>query len=340
MINKLRTAALLLLCAIFIVAVSGDGGTASHAARNKVLAAAPEPGTSEALTPGPTTGREGPDAASLAGWGLAEGAVLALAGDSIASGEGGRRYLAGTDLRNDRCHRSARGLGLAMFGRENVLNIACSRAKIANFYHAQPPSEWTENPPAAQLESLHAAAPDVTLVIVGANDIGFPMLLDQCVVAVADCSLDADLAAGTQTRITDLGPALVQLYRDLRKAVAGQIWIPAYPDLLNGRDDCGRIAESERIFGGSVVASLNSQIQRSVEQANEGLPEAARLTFIAGTETVLDGHSVCSPDPWVHSAGTTSLLEAASNQSQAQELLHPTAVGYSALTQALAEHHR
>lgn len=357
MMNGLRTAAWLLLCAIFIAGVSGDGGAAGQMLGNGAsgsLASGINPGAAldvpEPAVSGPAVSgsavrgsaveSQGPDLAALAAWGLAEGAVLALAGDSIASGEGGRSYLAGTDLRNDRCHRSAKGMGQGMFGRGNVLNMACSRAKIADFHQAQPPSDWTEHPPAAQLESLRAAAPDVALVIVGANDIGFPHLLDQCVVEVADCSLDSALATGTQARIADLGPSLVELYRDVRKAVEGQVWIPAYPDLLNGREDCGRITESERIFGSSVVAALNSQIEQAVEQVNEGLPQAARLSYIGGTATALNGHGICSPDAWVNSAGTTGLLEAVGNQSRAQELLHPTAVGYSALTRALADHRR
>lgn len=337
-------AGVLLLCAIFVFGAAGDvrmagktGPGWSAASVDTFDDAAAGAGADAGSAGSLDAGNQIPDAAALAAWGLEEGAVLALAGDSIAAGEGGRNYLAGTDRPEERCHRSANGLGPSLFGVANVVNVACSRSKIADFYDAPAESDWTRNPPDAQLAQLRAADPDVALVIVGANDIGFPHLLDQCVLVQPDCSLDEGLAAGTQERIASLGAALEVLYRDVRGAVAGQIWIPAYPDLLNGTGDCGRITGSERLFGGSVVAALNVQIQQAVERVNDKIPEQERLTFIAGTATALDGHGVCSPDPWVHSVGTTGLLEAAGNQSRAQELLHPTAVGYSSLTRALAD---
>ncbi|MGO2540823.1 MAG: GDSL-type esterase/lipase family protein [Specibacter sp.] len=339
-------AGVLLLCAIFVLAAAGDvrmigksGPGGSAASVDTFDDAAAGSGAAGAELPvSPDSRAEVADSAALAAWGLDEGAVLALAGDSIASGEGGRNYLAGTDRPEDRCHRSANGLGLSLFGRANVVNVACSRSMIADFRDAPAETSWTRNPPDAQLAQLRAADPDVALVIVGANDIGFPHLLDRCVLDQPDCSLDEALAAGTEDRIASVGAALEGLYRDVRGAVDGQIWIPAYPNLLTGTGDCGRITESERIFGGSVVAALNDQIQQAVERVNDELAEQDRLTFIAGTATGLDGHGVCSPDPWVHSVGTTGLLEAAGNQSRAQELLHPTAVGYSSLTRAMAEH--
>lgn len=336
MTPRLRIATVLLLCAALVGGITSEPKVVGQAEEASHLSA------TGSVPTGTTTGTPSDaetaslDMAGLKPWGLKAGAVLVLAGDSIASGEGGRAYQTGTDLPRNRCHRSAYGLGRDLFGPENVVNVACSRATIEDFYTSHQADEWAENPPAPQLDQIADAGADVTLVLVGANDIGFPNLLNKCVLELTDCSQDTQLATETTEHIQSLGTALDKLYAAVRGVATGQVWIPAYPQLLNGTEDCGRLTVAERAFGSSVIEELNRQIEHSVDTVNQSLAVADRLVFIAGTATALSGHGACSSAPWVHSVGSTDLLSALSNQSRAQEILHPTKYGYEALTKSFS----
>lgn len=327
MMKWLRTAVVLLACAAILGVLPGRqaGPVAPSGAAGVVHA--------NRATAGPGNG---PGNTTVRG----RARVVALAGDSIASGEGGGSYAAGTDRPHDRCHQSAKAMGAGLVAAAAVRNVACSRAVINDFYASPHADDWTEHPPVAQLQQLRMAAPDVTIIVVGANDIGFAAMLDGCLLGEADCSTDVSLVGRTRVLTEELGARLERLYADVLLAVAGDVWVPAYPDLLSGTEDCGRLTAAEMAYGRSVIAALNQQIDVAVRRRVGGTnSDAGRLMFVPETATALAGHGPCSDSPWVHSTGAASLLDAAAMPSHAQEILHPTALGYEALTQSLSHYY-
>ncbi|GAA4371472.1 hypothetical protein GCM10023166_20800 [Paeniglutamicibacter cryotolerans] len=217
--------------------------------------------------------------------------------------------------------------------------VACSRATVADFSgtaeHLLPGRREFPN----QLAAIRARRPDVVVLLVGANDIGFPELLDDCLVREAfDCSTDPAIASRTVGLMADLAPRLEALYTRLLDDTGAQVIVPAYPDLLDGSGACGRINGAERTCGRAVISPLNSTIAKAVDKVGRGHRDGDRLRFVPETAAALGDHGPCSDDAWINPYGVVSLLNAAGSSARAQEVLHPTATGYAALSRVLIPH--
>ena len=262
------------------------------------------------------------------------GLKVLLLGDSLAAGEGGRSYLNGTDQPHQRCHRSAAGwfAGTAA----DVTNLGCSRATTWHLTSAQMDPAYNARPEAAQLEAASGENPDITLVMVGGNDIRFAEIFNECVLSEQDCTANPEFTVQALRAAEALPRTLTGAYRTVAAGTGnGAVLVPAYPQLFTGTAaDCGRISPAEAAFATELTGTLNRSIRTAAEQAAAG---GAAVQFVPDTEHALSGHGACDPDPYVHTVLPTALIDAAQEESAAQELLHPTSAGYSKLTEALAQ---
>lgn len=261
------------------------------------------------------------------------GVTVLLLGDSLAAGDGAGTYLNGTDEPRQRCHRSASGwfAGTAA----EVTNLGCSRAIIRHLTATQADPEYNARPEAAQLDAASGLLPDVTLVMLGGNDIGFARIFNQCVLSDADCTADPEFTALARGSAAALPDALAGAYRRVADHVGGTaVLVPAYPQLF-GEDtaECGRISAAEAKFATGLITALNDSVRAGAEKAAKTHPA---VRFVPATEAALSGHGACDPDPYVHTVLPTALIGAYQEPSAAQELLHPNAAGYGSLTEALA----
>lgn len=263
--------------------------------------------------------------------------TILLAGDSLAAGEGAGLYAPETRKPGYACHRSAAGILSQMVPAERLRIVGCSRATTADFHGTSHYPLPGSGEPRNQLASIVREQPDAVVLIVGANDIGFPQLLNDCLVRENfDCSGDAAVRQRTSAKFDGLQQKLERLYTDLLDASPAQIFIPAYPDLLSGSGTCGRINGSERQYGQSIISELNRHIAAAVRSVAKVHSDGYRLVSVTDTAPALDGHGPCSEDPWVNPYGVLSLVQASTSGTRAQEILHPTATGYAALTKVLA----
>ncbi|MFF1881305.1 SGNH/GDSL hydrolase family protein [Pseudarthrobacter sp. NPDC058196] len=260
------------------------------------------------------------------------GVSVLLLGDSLAAGEGAGNYFNGTDEPHQRCHRSASGW-FAGTGAD-ISNVACSRAIVRNLQSPQQSSDFNARAEAAQLDAMSGQSPDVTVVMLGGNDIRFADIFNQCVLSDADCTADLSFTAGALQSAESVSGSLAGAYRNVAARAAGKpVLVPAYPQLFDAVvGDCGRISPAEAGFARQLTATLNASAQRAAQEASMTYPQ---IRFIADTENALEGHGACDAQPYVHTVLPASLLSAAQEQSAAQELLHPTAEGYKRLTEAV-----
>lgn len=270
--------------------------------------------------------------------GIAErpGTRVILAGDSLTAGDGAGSYAPESREQDRPCHRSSEGIFAGVVPRDNRVVVACSRATVADVVGTADRLPRGSSEERQQLAAIREQRADAVVLLVGANDIGFPQLLDDCLVREGfDCSKDQAITSRTTRLTNELAPLLETLYSRMLETTGAEILIPAYPDLLDGSGTCGRISGAERGYGRSVISELNSTIATAVDNVRSAHDEGRRLRFAAETADALRGHGPCSADAWINPYGMVSLLDAAGSGDRAQEILHPTATGYAALTRAL-----
>jgi lysophospholipase L1-like esterase len=253
-------------------------------------------------------------------------------GDSLAAGEGGGNYLTGSDAERQRCHRSA----AAWFAETaaEVTNVACSRATSQNLTVPQQDPQYNLRAEPAQLAATAGRAADITMVMVGGNDIRFAEIFNQCVLAENDCSSDPAFAARALRAAEALPATLARAYRAVAARTDGKaVLVPAYPQFFSeSAAECGRISTAEAGLARELTAALNRSARQGAEDAAGTYPG---VHFVADTEGALTGHGACDADPFVHTVLPTALIGAVQDPAAAQELLHPTAAGYGKLTEVL-----
>jgi lysophospholipase L1-like esterase len=285
-------------------------------------------------------------------------------GDSYAAGEGLSPYQAGTDTPLNRCHRSPRAYSaLLAAGRRPVLgsvrSVACSGAKTSALVRSQPGNAV---PP--QVAALSRRTDAVTLTI-GGNDIGFALVLVQCIYpgvptpavrAVVpgrpDCQrrLDPQVRAATARLAGRAGappvPGIVPLPRILRtihqKAPHARIYLTGYPRLFGlsfpERRGCqvGQLGPSPLLVTGNDVRWIRSKAD-ALNAVIKGSAERARAHGIHASyvdvATPFTGHNVCSSGTrWVNGV----LLTDTNPPTVSPASFHPTARGQRAYADAVA----
>jgi lysophospholipase L1-like esterase len=240
----------------------------------------------------------------------------AALGDSYAAGEG----LAPFEADSGDCHRSASAYPRLLAAQEGAALdfAACTGATVSDVL--------------VQVASVDPAA-DLVTVMVGGNDLGFGRVVAHCLVDPQPCSsVDAEV----ESALTRLGPALEDLYRQIRaRAPQARLLVVGYPQLVadpaqSNLDTCPSLASP---LPGRRVDAADSRWLREkgvrLSTVIEGAAKAAGATYV-DVVAGFAGHEACSADPWL----TGVLL------NDLQGSFHPTVAGQAALarlvTRALA----
>lgn len=260
-----------------------------------------------------------------------------LLGDSYSSGEGAGSYLPGTFGSAEAwCHRSPDTYGQMLWDEQREI-LACSGAVSLDLFNAshQFPSEPAQ---IEQLADLVDDPPDVALMTIGGNDIGFNDIILRCLlrsechdttrqiefecVGVRDCGMSTrtyeswvlDNIAGLRAQLRD---AYVDVERvlngpELRAARGGEpapLVVLGYaspvPRNPIARTGCSLAFSGEELaFFGRVVDALNQTLEDTVDElAGAGLP----IYFVSHVQhAFLPDHTYCDEVPFVRTLGSFS----------------------------------
>lgn len=281
-------------------------------------------------------------------------------GDSYASGEGLSPYLDGTNTGTDQCHRSARAYPeLVESSRDrrfrHLRSVACSGATTGGVALGS-----TAEP--SQLAALGAKTRTVTLTV-GGNDVGFAMVLGDCVYSPLAPELvpgrpgcagrNNDAVQGATAylagapgavRPTPSALSMAELLATIQaKAPRARIFVTGYPRLfgLSFTDPAGcrvgnlaqvplYVTEADARWIREKSDALNAAIARGVAQARRA-GVRARYVDVADRFST---HNVCSSGtPWVNGV----VFDLGRVTTVARASFHPTARGQRAYAQALAQ---
>ncbi len=277
---------------------------------------------------------------------LADGArgTVAILGDSFSSGEGAGGYTSDTDVPANRCHRSTRTYGADFFPHRKI--IACSGAVVDNLYAPQWNGDDDDRkaiPVPSQLAQLGSVAAETTMVLMsmGGNDIHFADIVTDCA-GLVDCQPFTEQLARDMTSLADRLPyayeavdAVVNGESALaaRGGTVAPIVILAYPSLVSLQDvgDCPHLTRHEADLGDRLVQQLDSVLAGAVRSARA---QGVSAYLATDTEDAFrPDHTLCAPEDkrYVNSIKFLNTFDAV----QKQQMMHPNANGYQALTGAL-----
>ena len=268
--------------------------------------------------------------------------TVAILGDSYSSGEGAGGYLPGTDAPANRCHRSEYTYGKDLFANRKV--IACSGAVVENLYSPQwngDKNQAIAAPP--QLEALREIAGEtrVVLLSMGGNDINFKGIVQDCAGA-GDCHPFTPELADRMTWLARRLPTAYQAVDSVVNspdAIAARggkvtpIIVLAYPSLVTIQDvgHCPYLSRDDADNGDALVHQLDTLLDNAVRTAQRrGTP----VYFASDLEDAFrPDHTLCAAaeDRYVVPIHLPDLL----NPVRVQQMMHPNALGYQALTGAL-----
>ncbi len=298
-------------------------------------------------------------------------------GDSIASGEGtlyGYTYDASSqdwtggnvDAKwpppYPECHVSpdaySTNVGKA-FGAK-VAQFACTGATFANGITAPEtdskgtlrPAEFGNWQTKTDLNPEYdAAAPDLVLVTLGADDVQFTSIVEDCIKNGYEYYFDVENLRCTSknpgSTITDdffdFLPTLQKNYRTLvswiqARAAATQrvkpkVVITNYPDPLPSKAKCpdtSWLYPAQVQYLSSLVATMNQTIAKAVKAIDD--PDVVLADISQAYEPQGQSHVWCTDDPWAYGLSIYSVTDPSSFDSQAP--FHPTPDGQ----QSIAEH--
>lgn len=187
------------------------------------------------------------------------------------------------------------------------------------------------------------AAPDVVLVTLGADDLGFVPVVESCVVAAllrnGTCTA-TNPGPTVQSRVLDALPSLATHYRDLVAAIRDRahahhrsvpriVFTTYYDPLpeptadvsLLACPDAAGLSRAEIAYLRSLVDRLNATIRDSLRGEEH--------VMIADASHALDGHEWCTPEPWAYGASVLSRNPAS------QAPFHPTPAGQQAIARVV-----
>lgn len=273
-------------------------------------------------------------------------------GDSYSSGEGNPPFIAGTDTRENKCHRSTASFVYSVAPSNLQLDhVACSGSIVYDLNNPNFSANAGEGP---QLSALSGNTTLVTLSI-GGNDLGFAYGLAKCL-EPGDCSRDSSLrsllqkhldwlTAGHGRDCTDrmflkagvcapASPSLSALYIQIaQRAPNAKIVVLNYPSLFprNPSGTCkyaGTFGATidEQTFINDWGLKLNRVIKSQVLLARQA---GARIV-LSDVWTEFGDHGVCTHEPWIRSL-TADLSIAYFSQVS----FHPNLLGQDAMARAV-----
>jgi len=248
--------------------------------------------------------------------------IVAL-GDSYSSGEGNPPFDLDTVQPGDTCHRSPQAWP-RLIGVDASYQLACSGATIPDLAQGKTVAPPDNVGQVARLALLNAAAPidDVTITI-GGNDLGFSTLLRNCVLELCLRNL-SQTEAHAKTIANTLA---TQTYPAIKAATpTAKILVVGYPRLFPTTH-----ADVHNCFwlSGRNLTDIN-QLENAF---NGDLANAARqagVTFVS-TANALNGHELCSLDPWIVPITRSCAQVLGIGSSTAVYCGHPTENGQRAI---------
>ncbi len=244
---------------------------------------------------------------------------IAIAGDSYSAGEGGDRYLSGTDTDANACHRSPYTYLVQIFDLPDANILACSGA-LANDI-AFPQMGRRVEPQVKQLARLRdGSGIDAVVLTLGGNDMGFAAIVQSCLIGRSDCAkriyTDVPLPQlhsersdeFVDRRLDRLPGALSSAYREINWVVNGPetrargrkpvpILVLAYPlPTPLTPQECPEmydlLAADEIDFIDELGSKLNGAVEAAVSTVRE---EGGPIFFVPNTEMAFQpDHTVCS----------------------------------------------
>lgn len=293
--------------------------------------------------------------------------LLAL-GDSYISGEGELSYLSGTDTSNNKCHLSALSYPYLLGAKyaTEYHSVACSGAVMGNIFspnvdfpnqlvNRKSQTAYKQNEVDIIIDShivgtieqhkfIVEDKPNVILLSIGGNDIGFSKIIKRCVLSFAGnpCYVRASERKGLLTMIYSKHDELVDTYRKILKESAPdtRLYVIGYPQVVNPTGNCGvnvHFDDQERQFAVQLIDRLNAALKNAAESAG--------VVFV-DTSKALTGHRLCD----FHDDGVNGLTDGDDNLSIGitlggdrhtlgfgNESYHPTALGHRLLSQEIDE---
>lgn len=259
-------------------------------------------------------------------------------GDSFSSGEGIAPFIAGTDVDDNKCHRSEDAYPM-LLEEDASLNlnltafVACSGATTANITET---GQWDEDP---QIDALSEETDIVTLTI-GGNNIGFTAFAERCF--IDSCSTTSAIYTSTVSAINSVGGDLEGAYEAILEEIAddGHLYVLNYPmmvpmdmqygDLKN--PICPYMADGTTLgaaFGDwgdaraaqDIIARLNAAIELSVFNTRQN---DSRIEYV-DVSLEFEGKDICSTDSYFV------------NDNIPPATFHPKSEGQARLAEALSE---
>jgi lysophospholipase L1-like esterase len=299
-------------------------------------------------------------------------------GDSIASGEGtlygytydttSREWTGGNlDVTwpgpYPECHDSpdAYGQVIATQFKATFTQFACTGATFANGISAPEVSDGTTDRPAefgnwddqTDLNAEYdAAKPDLVLITLGADDVQFSSIVEECIkngyeyyfdLADLECT-EANPGSTIETDFTDFLPTLEKNYGTLvdwieARAKQNDVPVPKivftnYADPLPDPDvqcpDISYLYDQQVTYLSSLVQQMNETITSTIEGLKNANIAVADISHVYQPADV--DHRFCSDAPWAYGLSIYHLTDPDSFESQAP--FHPTPDGQ----EAIAEH--
>lgn len=282
---------------------------------------------------------------------------LVIMGDSWSSGEGADRYEGSTDQPDNRCHRSPRTYGAGVFDDDRLI-LACSGATTEHIRGSQqtgdPGARTGLRPQLDQLRDVVEETAAVALTI-GGNDVGFADVIIDCLVLNRDVACNP-LSPQRLHRLATLEQRdLPRLYADIhavvntpdavaaRDGLVAPVVVLPYATPVNrlGGRGCGDISPAEADRLRDYADALNAAIDRAVRTARD---RGANVHLAADVQDAfLPDHTLCAEQshlvaipPLALGRGVGEPILGARGEDPAlQEIAHPTAAGYRAITGAL-----
>lgn len=289
-----------------------------------------------------------------------------ILGDSYSSGEGGGRYVRGTDEKTSTsgnlCHRSPATYGLVLF--ESAELLACSGAVTAHLNSPQSSGGGSVEPQLDRLEELmDGDAPDAALLTFGGNDIGFADIITGCTLS-PKCNVpsgfDYAINPAAATSI-DHGNKLMEIYALQTRLERAYDDIDAILNSPEAVKERGREApivvlpyaritphdESalsacqaginvrEMPFLNDILDALDLVIGNAVGQ----LARRGRPVYFARDvqEAFQPNHTICDgTETYAVKATAAELAGRLADKSRKNELMHPNERGYEAIATALS----
>lgn len=261
-------------------------------------------------------------------------------GDSFSAGEGNPPFEAGTDIGENKCHRSSAAYPRLIAGTSAKIpsiNLggfrACSGAVALNIGDSAPSSDGI------QLDWWPDTAAQVVTVAIGGNDIKFGDFAKACTLDFASCAIGSTPYNTSLNKVNnELTGKLTEVYRKILKYTPNaKVFVIGYPQVMANKAPhdpfdirCGYMYDlndatdhwKDVRAARDIVAKLNQKISDTVTVVSNENTGNARLKYVPvdGSTSEFVGHEVCG-------SSTSWFLNVDQVVNSPDYVFHPNASG-------------